>query len=142
MTPQPTLLDYPNDAVGGYFDPMPGPPPPEEDFIDDYLQPDEPVHSQNEYDTAPDFADWDDFFESPGLHDLNNILNDYSVVISYSGSRFYGTIVDPNISVDELFPQDYHGKHVHDCLLPQLSHSYISQPPPSLSWFDRLSLLG
>ena len=132
VTPQPTLLDYPNDAVGGYYDPMPGPPPPEEDFIDDfYLQPDEPVHSQNEYDTAPDFADWDDFFESPGLHDLNNILNDYSVVISYSGSRFYGTIVDPNISVDELFPQDYHGKHNCYVICVYLC-SLVSQPPLSL----------
>ena len=111
---QPPASDYTNEAfTGGEYDPMPGPPPPEEDYIDDfYLQPDEPIHSQNDYDTAPDFADWDDFFESPGLHDLNNILKNYSVVISYSGSRFYGTIVDPDVSVDELFPQDYHGKYV------------------------------
>jgi len=121
---------------------MPGPPPPEEDYIDDlYLQPDEPVHSQNDYDTAPDFADWDDFFESPGLHDLSNILKNYSVVISYTGSRFYGTIVDPNTSVDELFPQDYHGKHVCIIICVYLS-SLAPHPPPSLSWFDRLSLLG
>ena len=113
----------PGYGVGGFYDPMPGPPPPEEDFIDDYyLQPDEPIHSQNEYDTAPDFADWDDFFESPGLHDLNNILKNYSVVISYSGSRFYGTIVDPNISLDELFPQDYHGKHVCIAIYVYLVH--------------------
>jgi len=68
-----------------------------------------PVHSQNEYDAAPDFADWDDFFESPSLHDgLAEILNDYKVVIAYTGSRFYGTITDSNATLDELFPPDYH----------------------------------
>jgi len=55
------------------------------------------VHTQNEYDEAPDFADWDDFFESTALHDLDNVLEDYSVVISYSG--FYGTIIDPDASI-------------------------------------------
>ena len=139
VTPQPTL-EYPNSAVGGFYDPMPGPPPPEEDYIDDfYLQPDQPIHSQNEYDTAPDFADWDDFFESPGLHDLNNILKNYSVVISYSGSRFYGTIVDPNISVDELFPRDY---QVSISVTPFMYTQFTSTSPSSSLWFDRLSLLG
>ena len=55
------------------------------------------MHTQNEYDEAPDFADWDDFFESTALHDLDNVLEDYSVVISYSG--FYGTIIDPDASI-------------------------------------------
>ena len=67
-----------------------------------------PIHTQNEYDEAPDFADWDDFFESTALHDLDDILEDYSVVISYSGSRFYGTIVESDASIESLFPQDYH----------------------------------
>ena len=67
------------------------------------------VHTQNEYDEAPDFADWDDFFESTALHDLDDVLEDYSVVISYSGSRFYGTIIDPDASIDDIFPLDYHG---------------------------------
>ena len=67
------------------------------------------VHTQNEYDEAPDFADWDDFFESTALHDLDDVLENYSVVISYSGSRFYGTIIDPDASIDDIFPQDYHG---------------------------------
>ena len=68
----------------------------------------EPLYIQNEYDEAPDFADFDDFFESPALHDLDYILEDYSVVISYSGSRFYGTIVESDASIESLFPQDYH----------------------------------
>jgi len=65
-------------------------------------------HSQNEYDTAPDFADWDDFFESPHTHDLEDILEDCSVVILYSGSRFYGTIIEPDATLNDLFPSDYH----------------------------------
>mmetsp|Transcript_1996 Transcript_1996/g.3832 ORF Transcript_1996/g.3832 Transcript_1996/m.3832 type:complete len:381 (-) Transcript_1996:218-1360(-) len=68
-----------------------------------------PVHSQNEYDKAPDFADWDDFFESPSLHDgLAEMLEDYRVVISYSGSRFYGTIVGSNATLNDVFHRDYH----------------------------------
>lgn len=70
--------------------------------------PTKPKYSQNEYDIAPDFADWDDFFESEPLHDLEEILDDYSVIISYSGSRFYGTIIEPNATLEDLFPSDYH----------------------------------
>lgn len=71
--------------------------------------PTEPLHKQEVYETAPDFADYDDFFESKPLHDgLEEILEDYSVVISYSGSRFYGTIVAPDASLDRLYPPDYH----------------------------------
>lgn len=72
------------------------------------VSPTKALHSQNEYDTAPDFADWDDFFESPHMHDLEHVLEDYSVVISYSGSRFYGTIIEPDATLDGLFPSDYH----------------------------------
>mmetsp|Transcript_1542 Transcript_1542/g.2367 ORF Transcript_1542/g.2367 Transcript_1542/m.2367 type:complete len:158 (+) Transcript_1542:411-884(+) len=36
------------------------------------------------------------------------MLNDYKVVIAYTGSRFYGTITDSNATLDELFPPDYH----------------------------------
>jgi len=70
--------------------------------------PTKPLHSENEYDTATDFAEWDDFFESKALHNLEDILDDYSVIISYSGSRFYGTMVEPNATFDDIFPQDYH----------------------------------
>ena len=59
-------------------------------------------YTQNEYDTNSDFADWDDFFESKPLHDLEDILEDYSVVLSYSDSRFFGTIVESNASLDGL----------------------------------------
>lgn len=63
-------------------------------------------HTQH---TFPDFADWDDFFESPALHDgLEVLLEDFEVVLSYTGSRFYGTIIEPNSTLDELFPADYH----------------------------------
>ena len=72
------------------------------------LLPTEPKHSQNEYDTAPDFADLDDFFERKPFHDLEDILEDYSVIISYSGSRYYGTIVESNATLGDLFPRDYH----------------------------------
>merc|ERR1719491_712859 len=66
------------------------------------------VHSQTEYDRNKDFADWDDFFESPDLHDLRDIIEDYSIIISYAGSRFYGTIIQSNETVDDVFPPDYH----------------------------------
>ena len=76
---------------------MPPPPPPE------------PItFAENEYDTAPDFADVDDFFERQPLHDLEEILEDYSVVLTFTGSRFYGTIIKSNASLDELFPDNYH----------------------------------
>jgi len=35
-------------------------------------------------------------------------MEDYSVVLSYTGSRFYGTIIEADASLDELFPKDYH----------------------------------
>jgi len=66
------------------------------------------LHRQNDYDTAPDFADWDDFFESPDSHDLVGVLEDYSVVISFSGSRFFGEIIGSNESLDDVFHSDYH----------------------------------
>ena len=95
-----TGADEEYDDPGGYADDYPemGFPP----------LPTGPAHTQNEYDEAPDFADWDDFFESTSLHDLDDTLEDYSVVISYSGSRFYGTIIESDASLDNLFPQDYH----------------------------------
>lgn len=83
----------------------------EEDEPEQYFptaSPNEPLHSQNEYDTAPDFSDWDDFFESKSLHNLNEIMEDYSVAISYSGSRFYGTIIRPDAKLDDIFHPDYH----------------------------------
>eukprot|EP00986_Skeletonema_menzelii_P005908 scaffold2230_cov166-Skeletonema_menzelii.AAC.4 len=72
--------------------------------------PDSPqiTFEENEYDTAPDFADVDDFFERQPLHDLEQILEDYSVVLTFTGSRFYGTIIKSNASLDELFPDNYH----------------------------------
>jgi len=66
-------------------------------------------YTPNNYETAPDFADWDDFFESKALHaGLEELLKDYSVIITYTGSRFYGTIVEPDATFGELFPPDYH----------------------------------
>ncbi|KAL7541176.1 hypothetical protein ACHAXR_011631, partial [Thalassiosira sp. AJA248-18] len=61
-----------------------------------------------EYNLNPDFADFDDFFESKGLHDLDDVLDDYSIIISFSGSRFFGTIVEPDSQFEDLFPPDYH----------------------------------
>lgn len=55
-----------------------------------------------------DFADYDDFFEATTLHDLDELLEDYSVVISFSGSRFYGTMIHSNVTFEDLFPADYH----------------------------------
>merc|ERR1712216_798820 len=37
-----------------------------------------------------------------------DILDDYSVILSYSGSRFYGTIAEPDKTFYDLFPPDYH----------------------------------
>ena len=107
-------ITEPPTFVSGYDDAEERPPPPPDDFGYGDFNPDytpgptPPIHSQNNYDTAPDFADWDDFFESKGLHDLEDVLDDYSVVISYAGSRFYGTIIEPDISLNDLFPPGYH----------------------------------
>ena len=48
------------------------------------------------------------FFEAKPLPDLEEIMEDYAVVLSYSGSRFYGTIVNSTSSLGDLFPKDYH----------------------------------
>ena len=110
-----TSVTEPPVFVSGYDDDAedePDPPPPDDFgygvFYPDTPGPTPPIHSENNYDTAPDFAEWDDFFESKGLHDLDEILLDYSVVISYTGSRFYGTIIEPNVSLYDLFPPGYH----------------------------------
>merc|ERR1719491_884991 len=67
------------------------------------------LHIQKEYDIAPDFSDWDDFFESPSLHDgLEEVLEDYKVIVSYAGSRFYGTIAESNLTLDDVFNPNYH----------------------------------
>lgn len=70
------------------------------------------VHTQIEYGTAPDFADWDDFFESPSLHNgLGEVLEDFKVILSHAGSRFYATIAKANATlngVGEIFDRDYH----------------------------------
>ena len=82
----------------------------EDDEFPDFLPPPPPpiTFAENEYDIAPDFADVDDFFERQPLHDLEEILEDYSVVLTFTGSRFYGTITKSNASLDELFPDNYH----------------------------------
>jgi hypothetical protein len=82
----------------------------EDDEFPDFMPPPPPpiTFAENEYDTAPDFADVDDFFERQPLHDLEEILEDYSVVLTFTGSRFYGTIIHSNASLDELFPDNYH----------------------------------
>ena len=41
-------------------------------------------------------------------HDLEDIMKNYSVVMSFTGSRFYATIVEPDATFADLFPQDYH----------------------------------
>lgn len=95
-TSEPTLS--PSLTQSARKSPLPNQPPPTQ-----------LLHSENEYDNAPDFADWDDFFESVGLHnDLADVLEDYSVIISYSGSRFYGTIFRTGATFESLFPQDHH----------------------------------
>lgn len=60
------------------------------------------------YEKVEDFAEHDDFFESKPLHDLEDIMLNYSVVMSFTGSRFYVTIVEPDDTFNEIFPQDYH----------------------------------
>jgi len=85
--------------------PLPPPTPPStyptiDSLIDNYVQ--------NEYDENFDFADIDDFFGRTPLHNLDDILEDYSVVISFTGSRFYGTIVPSDTTFQALFPRDYH----------------------------------
>ena len=35
-------------------------------------------------------------------------MQNYSVVMSFTGSRFYATIVEPDATFADLFPVDYH----------------------------------
>lgn len=113
----PTLFPTSSPSVDGQTSPFPTPAPQtlpthqptmSPTVAPTTLPPTKPLHSQTEYDKNEDFADWDDFFESPALHDLEKILKNYSIIISYSGSRFYGTIIEPDTTVDDMFPPDYH----------------------------------
>eukprot|EP00804_Cyclotella_cryptica_P028546 CCRYP_014805-RA/>CCRYP_014805-RA protein AED:0.07 eAED:0.07 QI:185/0.75/0.88/1/1/0.88/9/2294/790 len=71
--------------------------------------PTKPWYIANEYELdVEDFAEHDDFFESKPLHDLDDIMQNYSVVLSFTGSRFYATIVEPDATFNDIFPQDYH----------------------------------
>jgi len=72
-------------------------------------------------------------------HDLEEILEDYSVVISYTGSRFYATIIQPDASLDELFPSDYHAFwsqafNVNRTFI--ISDSTFSSSPVSVDFFE------
>ena len=92
---------------GAYRPPSPGPITPFPTAFTTPI-PTQQQYKQNEYDEAPDFADVDDFFERQSVHDLEDILENYSVVLSYTGSRFYGTIINSTASLDDLFPPNYH----------------------------------
>eukprot|EP00956_Cyclotella_meneghiniana_P020991 scaffold37679_cov76-Cyclotella_meneghiniana.AAC.5 len=97
--------------------------------------------SQFEFIKQPveDFAEHDDFFEAKPvrfcimhceavelfvlfqcsynnqLHDLDEIMKNYSVVMRFTGSRFYATIIEPDATFDDLIPPDYHVSFFH-CL--------------------------
>lgn len=103
------------------------------------IQTDPPVRSQNEYDTAPDFATFDDFFERKSLHNLEDILEDYSVVLSYTGSRFYGTIIRADASLDELYSKDYHAFWDQSFKIDRtfiISDTTFSSTPVGVDWFE------
>lgn len=54
------------------------------------------------------------------LHDLDEIMKNYSVVMRFTGSRFYATIIEPDATFDDLIPPDY---HVSNDLLCRASHT-------------------
>ncbi len=79
-----------------------------DDDVSDMFK-EEPVHQENQYEeNVPDFADWDDFFEMPELHDLTDFMEKYAVILAFTGSRYYGTMISPDSEFDDLFPEDYH----------------------------------
>jgi len=96
-------------------------------------------YKQNEYDEAPDFSDVDDFFERQSVHDLEDILEDYSVVLSYTGSRFYGTIINSTASLDDLFPPNYHAFWDNSFNLSRtfiISDTTLSSTPVGVDFFE------
>jgi len=44
----------------------------------------------------------------PEIHDLTDFMERYAVIIAFTGSRYYGTMISPNSKFDDLFPEDYH----------------------------------
>jgi len=100
---------------------------------------DKSLYDQNVYDRAPDFADFDDFFERTTAHNLDDILEDYSVVIQYTGSRFYGTIIEPNTTIETLFPSDYHAfwnKSFDVDRTFMISDTTFRSYPVGVDWFE------
>jgi hypothetical protein len=59
----------------------------------DFLSPDSKFYDPNR-EPQLDFANWDDMFDLPHLHDnLDELMEEgYSVIISFTGSRWYGTM--------------------------------------------------
>ena len=56
----------------------------------------------------PDFADSDNFFESPTLQNFTDFMDMYSVIIAFLGSQFYWTMIEPNATFNDIFHADYH----------------------------------
>ena len=107
--------------------------------------PTKPTHTQIEYDTASDFADLDDFFERQPLHDLEDILEDYSVIISYSGSRYYGTIIESDATLDDIFPSDYHAFWSQSFNVNRtfiISQTTFSSTPVGVDFFEMRRRIG
>ena len=108
------------------------------------------------FNKVEDFAEHDDFFEAKPvriclmhfdfffvlhinihtladlnqLHDLDEIMKNYSVVMRFTGSRFYATIIEPDATFNDLIPQDYHVSNdllytsgISYCKPEQCSHS-------------------
>ena len=106
------------------------------------------------FNKVEDFAEHDDFFEAKPvricrmhfelfvlnifillpiiiinqLHDLDEIMKNYSVVMRFTGSRFYATIIEPDATFNDLIPQDY---HVSNDLLYQANHTASPNSVPT-----------
>ena len=57
-----------------------------------------------------DFANWDDFFDIPEYHNGLDVLLEegYSIIISFTGNRWYSTIIPLNETTQNLLHVDYH----------------------------------
>jgi hypothetical protein len=60
--------------------------------------------------TAVDFANWDDMFDIPEYHNGLEILLEegYSIMISFTGNRWYSTIIPLNETTQHILHIDYH----------------------------------
>jgi len=88
-----------------------------------------------------DFADWDDFFGSSSVHDgLDDLLEEgYSIIMSFTGNRWYATMIPLNQTIANWFHYDYHAfwaTALSEDRTFIISDITLASYPVAVDWFE------